>query len=182
MIHQMKRVVSEFMSNITLTKYGHITGYNPNNYTVKAMLQPEGIETGFIPLAAVWVGNNFGAVFGPNIGDLVKLDFIDGSVQASVVGGRFFNVTALPPLVQAGQAALVDSKGSFIRLNNDGTITMNAPNGITLTTPTLTQNGNLQVNGTITASGDVVGNGISLDNHVHGGVQSGGSITGAPQG
>jgi len=182
MIDQIKRVVSEFLSNLTLTKYGNITAYNPNNYTVKVMLQPEGIETGFIPLATIWVGNNFGAVFGPNIGDSVKLDFIDGNVQASVVGGRFYNVSALPPLVRSGQAALVDSQGSFIRLNNDGTITMNAPNGITLTTPTLTQNGNVQVNGKITASGDVLGNGISLDNHVHGGVQSGGSTTSTPQG
>jgi phage baseplate assembly protein gpV len=182
MIHQIKRVVSEFLSTITLTKYGNITAYNPNNYTVKVMLQPEGIETGFVPLATIWVGNNFGAVFGPNIGDAVKLDFIDGSVQATVVSGRFYNVTALPPQVQSGQAALVDSKGSFIRLNNDGTITMSAPDGITLTTPTLTQNGDLQVNGKVTASGDVTGNGISLDKHVHGGVQSGGSTTATPQG
>jgi phage baseplate assembly protein V len=46
----------------------------------------------------------------------------------------------------------------------------------------LTQNGNLQVSGSITASGDVIGNGISLDKHVHGGVQSGGSMTATPQG
>jgi len=182
MIHHIKRVVSELLSNITLTRYGNVTAYNPNNYTVKVMLQPEGIETGFIPLATVWVGNNFGAVFGPNIGDSVRLDFVDGSAQAAIVGGRFYNLTALPPVVQSGQAALIDSKGSFIRLNNDGTITMNAPNGITMTAPTLTQNGNLQVNGSVKASGDVVGNGISLDNHVHGGVQSGGSTTATPQG
>lgn len=182
MINQIKRVISEFLSNITLTKYGQISAYNPNNYTVKVLLLPEQIETGFIPLATIWVGNQFGGVFGPNIGDSVKLDFIDGSVQATIVGGRFFNNTALPPLVNSGQAALVDSKGSYIRLNNDGTITIGAPNGITLTTPTLTQNGNLQVNGNITASGDVIGNGISLDNHIHGGVQSGGSMTGAPLG
>jgi phage baseplate assembly protein gpV len=38
------------------------------------------------------------------------------------------------------------------------------------------------INGTATATGDVVGNGISLDDHVHGGVQSGGSETTGPIG
>ena len=33
----------------------------------------------------------------------------------------------------------------------------------------------------LTVSGDVIGGGISLDNHVHGGVESGGSNTAGPQ-
>ena len=40
---------------------------------------------------------------------------------------------------------------------------------------------NLQVNGTINATGDVTGAGISLSTHTHGGVQSGTSSTGVPQ-
>lgn len=40
--------------------------------------------------------------------------------------------------------------------------------------------GDLQVNGTITASGDVVGAGISLESHVHTGVKSGGDLSGPP--
>ena len=53
------------------------------------------------------------------------------------------------------------------------TITLNA---------TVNINGNVNVTGSVTASGDVQGGGISLDNHVHGGVQSGGSLTTGPQG
>ena len=180
MIHQIKRVVSEFLSNLTLSKYGLISAYNPANYTVKVLLLPEQVETGFIPLATVWVGNNLGAVFGPAIGDPVKLDFIDGSVQATVVNGRFFNNATIPPLVQSGQAALVDGQGSFVRLNNDGTITLGAPSGITITTPQLTQNGNVQVNGTVTATGDVFAKGTSMHTHTHGGVTSGGASTAPP--
>lgn len=40
---------------------------------------------------------------------------------------------------------------------------------------------NLQVNGTINASGDITGAGISLSTHTHGGVQSGSSSTGVAQ-
>lgn len=77
------------------------------------------------------------------------------------------------------------------------------PNGIVMRAPSLTTNtsgntdmtaaaftlhgpvtidGNVTVNGTVTASGDVTAGGISLENHLHGGVQSGGSMTGPPQG
>lgn len=49
-----------------------------------------------------------------------------------------------------------------------------APGGVTITTPTLT------VNGQIVASGNVTGQGTSLHTHVHGGVQPGASNTGAP--
>ncbi|WP_206060570.1 hypothetical protein [Klebsiella sp. P1CD1] len=41
--------------------------------------------------------------------------------------------------------------------------------------------GDITTNGTITASDDVIGAGISLDNHVHDGVASGGSTTSGPQ-
>lgn len=57
-----------------------------------------------------------------------------------------------------------------------------APSGISLTSPQpITVNGDLRVSGGITASGDVVGGGISLDKHTHGGVQAGGAKTTPPQ-
>lgn len=155
MIELIKRIVAEFMAAFSPPKYGTISGYNPNNYTVKVKLQPEGIETGFVPLSAIWVGNNMGAVFGPEIGDVVKLDFIDGHAQATVVGSRFFNVNAQPPIVQSGQGAIMDSTGSYVRLNNDGTITLGAPTGITSTTPLLKQVGNMEVVGSVTVTQNV---------------------------
>jgi phage baseplate assembly protein V len=137
MIEHIKRVVSEFMSGLTQTKYGQISAYDPNNYTVKVLVMPTLQETGFIPLSAAWVGNNFGAVFGPGIGDSVRLDFMDGRVEATVVGARFFNNGAQPPVVQSGQAAIVDSKGSYIKLNNDGTMSFNAATGMHFSAQTI---------------------------------------------
>jgi len=137
MIEHIKRVVSEFMSGLTQTKYGQISAYNPNDYTVKVLVMPTLQETGFIPLSAAWVGNNFGAVFGPGIGDSVRLDFMDGHVEATVVGARFFNNGARPPVVQSGQAAIVDSKGSYVKLNNDGTISFNAATGMYFSAQTI---------------------------------------------
>ena len=51
---------------------------------------------------------------------------------------------------------------------------------VTITAPTTTINGNVQVNGTLTASVDVIGNGTSLHTHHHGGVTTGSGNTGVP--
>ncbi|WP_089528478.1 Gp138 family membrane-puncturing spike protein [Pantoea ananatis] len=66
-----------------------------------------------------------------------------------------------------------DDGSSFIELMQGG--------NVNITTPLLTVNGNVQVNGTVKSTGDQVAKGISLAGHVHSGVQSGGSKTGGPQ-
>lgn len=45
----------------------------------------------------------------------------------------------------------------------------------------ITVTGNITASGTITGTTDVIGGGISLKNHTHGGVQAGGANTGVPQ-
>ncbi len=62
---------------------------------------------------------------------------------------------------------------SFIELMQGG--------NVNITTPLLTVNGNVQINGTVTSTGDQVAKGISQTGHVHSGVQSGSSQTGGPQ-
>ena len=57
---------------------------------------------------------------------------------------------------------------TFIELKQDNSITIVA-------------NGGINITGNITVNGDVTANGISLINHVHSGVESGGSNTGKPQ-
>ena len=179
MINHIKKVIAEYLASIMQPKLGTITAYNPQTYTVKVMIQPEGVETGFIQIATPWAGSNFGAVFGPAIGDLVRLDFIEGSVQAGLMGGRFFNNANPPPVVQSGQCAIVDKGGSSIKLNADGTITLSAPIGITSTTPILTQNGNLTVNGNVAITGtELVSGAITGQGGIAVSGGSGASVTG----
>lgn len=60
-----------------------------------------------------------------------------------------------------------------LRMKADGTVEIVSA-GVTIAS-------NLTVQGQITATGDVVGGGISLQGHTHGGVESGGSNTGPAQ-
>lgn len=61
-----------------------------------------------------------------------------------------------------------------------GTAQLTADGGITLTGDVTIQ-GNVQVSQTLTAQTDVIGGGISLKGHKHGGIQPGNGNSGAPQ-
>ncbi len=202
MIETIKRVVADMLNMQAKTQYCTITAYDPDTYTVKVVLQPDGVETGWIPLGAAWVGANLGAVFGPPIGTDCRIDFVGGVPEASLAGARFFNANNPPPVVQSGQGAIVDGAGSYVRLNNDGTITLGAPTGITSTTPLLKQVGNMEVDGTVTITqnlqvnenitatqsiSDLAGTHGSVgslrtayDGHTHSGVQTGTGTTSGP--
>lgn len=64
---------------------------------------------------------------------------------------------------------------------NTQTTEINSPGGIKLVGPITHSGGDTTTSGSITASKDVRGGGISLMSHRHGGVQSGGSTTSGPQ-
>lgn len=62
-----------------------------------------------------------------------------------------------------------------IRIVAAANVTITAPSGLTI-------NANVTVNGTIDATGDVKAGTISLEGHVHGGVQTGSGTTATPTG
>lgn len=193
MLERIKQVVAQLMSEFARPQVGNVWDYDPTKYAVKLQIQPSGEISGWIPIGSAWVGNNFGLVTGPNVGDLVRVDFVDGNWQAQLVGSRFFTDSAVPPAVPAGECWAVHSTGASIKLTNDGkvtvtdkagsTIVMNADGTGTLNFASgLTINANTTVNGWVHASGNVTAGSIGLQEHVHSGVVAGGSLTGGPQG
>lgn len=82
----------------------------------------------------------------------------------------------------------------FLELKQDNTAVLTAPATVTVNSPDITLNGNTTVNGdfavvggnstmtgSLTTQGDVVSGGISVQSHIHGGVQGGSSTTSGPQ-
>ena len=67
-----------------------------------------------------------------------------------------------------------DAGEADVTLPTGGKLTIVADGGVTIT-------GDVEVTGTITASTDVIADGISLKNHTHPGVQAGAAHTGAPE-
>lgn len=62
----------------------------------------------------------------------------------------------------------------------NGGIVIHSPSKVTIEAPEVELVGNLSVSGDVTAIGEVMGKGIPLSDHEHGGVESGGSNTGKP--
>ena len=120
---------------------------------------------------------------------------VDGWLQSGGVAanpiGRFHNLqdalfmpgyrslpNVLPDFQNNGIRLRNETGDQFAWLKNDGSIAVeNAAGHIRIAA-----DGTVTINGaTITPAGDVVSaTGVSLSTHVHGGVQSGGSNTGAP--
>ena len=95
------------MSDVTYVKTGMVSGYNPDNFTVKVTLQPEDVETGWLPLLSPWVGNGWGMFCAPAYGDQMEVQFEQGSSEAAFACMRFFNDTARPLPAPSGEFWLV---------------------------------------------------------------------------
>ena len=165
------------------SKIGTISGYDPARPAVKVQLQPEGNETGWIPLGSLWAGNGWGMFAAPPIGGQVEVTFIEGHPEAGVVGLRFFSDVDQALSVPSGEFWLVHANGAFVKLTNDGkltladgqgaTVSLNGDGTITSAATQWTHTGpvhftdNVQVDKTLTANTDVVGGGKSLKTHPH---------------
>jgi uncharacterized protein involved in type VI secretion and phage assembly len=176
-------------------KDGIITSYDPNAYAVKVMLQPEGFETGWIPFPSVFVGNGYGAYFGPEIGQAVSVTFAEGDKDNGRISKLFYNNVEVPVgganAVQSGEILLADKSGNSIRWSpNQNKLIIAAGKELDQNVGTnwnvaVQGNASIAVTGSIditAAGGDITINGVSHMHHVHSGVQTGSGNTGAPQG
>lgn len=165
------------------TRLGVVTGYDPADYAVKVMLQPDGIEMGWMPLKSPFVGNGWGMFCAPSIGDLVEISFQEGDGGAPSAGLRFFNDSERPLAAPSGEFWLVHKTGASIKATNDGKITLTDPSGTAMQLAndgSVRITGNLIVSGSVNASNDVTAGNISLKTHKHSGVSSGIAQTGVP--
>lgn len=138
-------------------------------------------------------------IIDPQIGDTGLAVFADKDLS-KVINGQISNSGGTPSQANPDSGrrfsysdglyvggCLNASPSQYIQFNGDG-ITITSPTAITINVPQLTVNGDFTLNGTFnqtggttaTFSGDVTAQGTSLHTHTHGGVQTGGGNTGAP--
>ena len=194
-LNNAMRLQAQRAATKTHSRLGIVTGYDPNKYAVKVSIQPEGIATGFIPLAAAWAGNGWGFFAPPSINDPVSVIFIDGELTAGYAECCFFNAALIPQAVPSGELWIVHAMGGYFKLTNDGKVSFNDGHGASFVmdgsgniNSAATQwthtgavefksgvhfDGNVQVDQTLTANTDVIGGGKHLATHVHADPQGG---------
>ena len=151
-------------------RHALVTSVDPTSHSVKVSIQPEGIESGWIPDVAI-AAQGLRITCPAEIGTQVLVVPVEGDAEHPVVVARLFDVSITPPTspatnkpVQPGEMGIFTSDGCFVHLAGD----------------TIYLGGKLILNGSIQVNGDVVAAGISLTEHVHRGVQVGSGVSGIP--
>jgi len=116
---------------------GIVSSYNPRTYSVKVLIQPNGDESGWLSLAAAAVGNGWGIIFAPSIGDQVDVHFEEGSSESGFVCSRFFDDQDRPMAVPSGEFWMVHKSGSYQKFTNDGKVNINGQAEIDMSAPTI---------------------------------------------
>lgn len=116
--------------------------------------------------------HDYGYTCHPPIGSDVFASFLGGNRSNGLVvsiGSQTYRMKNLA----AGEVAIYDALGQSVHLTQSGIVINGAGLPITI-------NGDIQLNGSLNATGDVVADGVSLVQHKHGGVRAGADQTGEP--
>ncbi len=71
LINSIRLVSQTAGQGLARTRIGTVTSYDPNTYSAKVLLQPEGVEIGWLPITSAWSGNGWGLFSPPTSGDTV---------------------------------------------------------------------------------------------------------------
>ncbi len=120
-------------------RLGLVTSYDPATYSVKVSMQPDNVESGWVPLAAQAVGNGWGILTPPAIGDQILVLMQDSDPEAGVAAWCLFNNVDVPPVVPTGEFWMVHKTGSYLKFLTDGSVAMNVAKNLTASVTGTTQ-------------------------------------------
>lgn len=183
LLNAVKRHVAAAIGQVGQPKVGVVTSVDPSTYTARVTIQPEGVLSGWLPIATAMVGGGWGVVSPPSPGEQVLLLPTEGNTEHAVIVGRIFSQAALPPktftdqynqgqtsFAQPGEVALVHQSGAFLRLI-DGMVVINGNvtvNGTIHATNTITSDEDLVANRNISSTGETEGGGyINATQNIH---------------
>jgi phage baseplate assembly protein gpV len=135
--------------------------------------------TKWIPVLYTKTQNDKG-FWTPDIGEMVMC-MMDDRLEDGCVMGAVYSEADQPPTDDMDEYGMQFEDGGWVSYNRaTGIAKVVAPTKVILDTPLVHCTGDVQVDGTMTASEDAIGGGVSLKNHIHGGVMVGPSVTTPP--
>ena len=200
----VRREAAVQVGRIGVARHAIVSAVDPVNHACKVTVQPEGVESGWIPDPGFAAGSL--RISSPcEIGTQVLVTPAEGDAEHPVITGRIFDAEVLPAvspvtgqpaqpgefLIAAGQAPAPESNGQAAQTAAFFHVQPSALTfGVGTTMWSLTSGmAVLTVGGTaytftpagLMTTGNVTANGIDLEHHLHTGVQSGTSMTGLPE-
>ncbi len=106
-------------------RFGVVTSVDPDTATARVTLQPEDVLSGWLPVLSAWIGAGWGLSCPPSPGDQVLVLAQEGDAEHGMIVGRAFSKAQQSPAAPVGEFWLVHRSGSFLKLQNDGTVQIN---------------------------------------------------------
>ena len=104
-------------------RFGVVSSVDTARATARVLLQPENVLSGWLPVLSPRVGNGWGLICPPSVGDQVFILAQEGVAEHGVIVGCCFSGLAMPPQgVAPGEFWLVHQSGSYLKLRSDGSI------------------------------------------------------------
>jgi len=152
--------------------HGVVTSVDPVSHAVKVTMQPDNVESGWIPDATI-AAANLKICCPSEIGTQVLVVPVEGDAEHPVVVARLFDTTCRPPIspvtnrpVQAGEIGIFTGDNLILHISK-GVINIR---------------GTVKIDGDVVVMGDVSAGNVSLQSHAHRGVRAGQDISGPPEG
>lgn len=164
------RTVERFMAGRYSEKHGLVTSYDPKKYLAKVTFQPEGQESGWLPIETGHIGNGYGMAVGlttgdgKSTGDQVIVRYQEGDVESGKIVQRVHSDEDKPPEVQSGEMVFWAKWGQKMYFAKDGSITLTDGQGATVKFDgkgNITQNGE-EVTSTASKTNSVIGKAVKL--------------------
>lgn len=129
----VRREIERSRADVARTRLATVTSYDDQTYMVKVEIQPEGHETGWIPIASPWVGEGWGLFAPPSVGDQVEVEFQEHDDQSGMVCHRLFNDVDVPVAgVKQTEFFLIHKTGSCLKFKANGDVEIHVAGNLTM--------------------------------------------------
>lgn len=150
--NHIRRIATEVVGARRSKSTLSCTSYDPVAHAVKGIIQPSGVESGWVAIGALHTGNGYGILVGPSVGDAngvggdqFDLDHEGGDPNTLVARYKQFSSVDKPPQVQPGEMLLQHANGNKVSFTKDGSLTLT--HGKSGATMFFDANGNITHNG-----------------------------------
>jgi phage baseplate assembly protein gpV len=127
------RIIDRYFAGRYAKRYGIVSSWDPVKHLAKVLYQPEGQESGWLPVHTLSAGAGYGHMSGLAVGEQVEVTHQEGEFEAGAVTSRVHSVAAAPPTLQSSEELIRTPWGSYIKLAQNGSVTMVDQTGATAT-------------------------------------------------
>jgi phage baseplate assembly protein gpV len=130
---QIKDYVQRSQSQSISILEGTVTSRQASPPSVKVMLQPYGVETGWIRVGSQYAGNGFGFLAIPPEGQAVKVSFDMGDTSSGLTLCSVWNdIDIAPTLVNVDDVAFIHQSGSKLYFHQNGDVDLSPAGNLNL--------------------------------------------------